>query len=95
MFLVASVSILLIYFYSRTFALKAQDRAIRAEENFRFFLLTGNVIDPRITMSQMLALRFAGNEELLELSKRAADENLTSDEIKKQIKNWKADHHRA
>ena len=28
--------------YSRAFALRAQDRAIRAEENFRHFILTGS-----------------------------------------------------
>lgn len=29
-------------FHNRSFALKAQDRTVRAEENFRYFVLTGN-----------------------------------------------------
>ena len=37
-----------IFWYARRFALKAQDRAIRAEENFRHFILTGKPLDPRL-----------------------------------------------
>ena len=83
------------FFYSRVFALKAQDRAIRAEENFRHYLLTGNIFDSKITLPQILALRFASDEEFTELTKKAAAENLSSDEIKKLIKNWRADNYRA
>jgi Family of unknown function (DUF6526) len=81
--------------YSRAFALRAQDRAIRAEENFRHFILTGKPFDKRLRMRQIIALRFVSDEELPGLAQRAADENLNSDAIKKAIKSWKADHHRA
>jgi len=81
-------------FRSRGFALKAQDRAIRAEENLRFFLLTGKKPDERLTLSQLIALRFASDEELPQLAKRAADENWSNKQIKQQIKHWRADHHR-
>src|SRR5579862_1824892 len=43
----------LLFYYCRTFPLKAQDRAIRAEENLRYFVLTGKLMDPRVTMSQI------------------------------------------
>jgi hypothetical protein len=46
-------------------------------------------------MSQVIALRFAPDEELIILAKRAADENLSGTDIKKAIRNWKADFHRA
>ena len=82
------------YIYARQFALKAQDRAIRAEENFRHFVLTGKPLDSRLRMGQIIALRFADDEEFVSLAKRAADENIKGYEIKKEIKNWKADHHR-
>jgi len=84
-----------VFWYMRTFALRAQDRAIRAEENFRHFLLTGKPLPQKIRMGQIIALRFAPDEEFAELVARVVTENLTGKEIKQAIKNWKADHHRA
>jgi hypothetical protein len=81
-------------FYSRYFALKAQDRAIRAEENLRHFVLTGQLLDPKLRMSQIIALRFANNEEFLELAKRAVAENMNNSAIKQAIQKWKPDHSR-
>jgi cbb3-type cytochrome oxidase subunit 3 len=83
------------YWYSRAFALRAQDRAIRAEENFRYFILTGKPFDNRLRMRQIIAIRFASDEEMPGLVKRAIDENLSQKQIKEAIKNWRADHHRA
>lgn len=95
----ASVSLVLAVilglWYSRVFALRAQDRAIRAEENFRHFLATGKPLDSRITMRQIIGLRFADDEEFTELAKRAVEENLSEKQIKMAVKKWKADHHRA
>ena len=82
------------FFFSRGFALKAQDRAIRAEENFRHFVLTGKPLDSRLRMGQIISLRFADDAEFVSLAQRAADENIKGYDIKKEIKNWKADHHR-
>lgn len=82
------------YIYARQFALKAQDRAIRAEENFRHFVLTGKPLDSRLRMGQVIALRFADDDEFVSLAQRAADENIKGFEIKKAIQNWRADHHR-
>jgi hypothetical protein len=78
----------------RQYPLKAQDRAIRAEENLRHFALTGKLLDSKLTMGQITALRFASDEELSSLSEKAALQNLSPDDIKKQIKNWKADYYR-
>ena len=83
-----------IFWYARRFALKAQDRAIRAEENFRHFILTGRPFDSRLRMSQIVALRFAPDDEFILLAKKAIDEKLSQKEIKRSIKNWKADHNR-
>ncbi|OCX53800.1 hypothetical protein BEL04_05805 [Mucilaginibacter sp. PPCGB 2223] len=85
----------LMYWYLRRFPLKAQDRAIRAEESLRYYILTGKAIDKRLTMAQIISLRFASDEEYIDLAERAASENLSPKEIKKAIKNWRADHHRA
>src|SRR6516225_9947307 len=46
----------LFFYYVRIFPLKAQDRAIRAEENLRYFVLTGKLLDPRLSMLQIVAL---------------------------------------
>ncbi len=83
-----------IFWFARRFALKAQDRAIRAEENFRHFILTGKPLDPRLRMSQIVALRFASDEEFPSLAKKAVDERLKSYEIKVTIKNWRPDYNR-
>jgi Family of unknown function (DUF6526) len=84
-----------IFWYARAFALRAQDRAIRGEENLRHFILTGKPFDSRLRMGQIIALRFAPDEELPDLAKRAADEGLSSKAIKIAVKKWRADHHRA
>lgn len=95
--LLVSISTILVFlfFFARIFALKAQDRAIRAEENLRHLILTGKAMDNRLTIGQTIALRFAPDEEFLELAQKAAEQNLTPDQIKRAIRNWKADHYRA
>ena len=89
-----SVSGILLCYYGRAFALKAQDRAIRAEENLRHFALTGKLLDGRLSVSQIIALRFAADTEFLLLAERAAKENMKSRDIKMAIVNWRADNHR-
>jgi Family of unknown function (DUF6526) len=86
--------LIIVLWYSRLFALKAQDRAIRAEENFRHFILTGKPLDNRLRLSQIIALRFASDGELSTLAQKAIAEDLTSKQIKQAIQNWRADHHR-
>lgn len=81
--------------FARTFALKVQDRAIRAEENLRHFVLTGKLLDPRLSVRQIIGLRFASDNEYLALEKRAVDEKLSEGEIKRAVKNWRSDLDRA
>ncbi len=91
----ASLILVSLFFHARIFALKAQDRAIRAEENLRHFFLTTRPLDSRLTMQQVIALRFASDEEFPPLAQRAADKKMSGKEIKKAIKNWRGDYHRA
>ena len=95
LFFIICIVLLLLWWYCRAFALKAQDRAIRAEENLRHFIATGKALDSRLRMAQIVALRFAGNDEFVALAKQAADENLSAKQIKMAVKNWKADNDRA
>ena len=89
-----SIAGVLLAAFTRLFALKAQDRAIRAEENFRYFVLNQKLPDARLTLQQIIALRFAGDEEFTALAAKAANENMSAVDIKKAIVNWKADEHR-
>ena len=89
-----NILLVLIAYYSRAFALKAQDRAIRAEENFRHFVLTGKPLNSGLRMSQIIALRFAGDDEFVALAQKAANENLSAKAIKQAITNWKEDTYR-
>jgi hypothetical protein len=94
--LICLVSLILasLCYYTRSFALKAQDRAIRAEENFRHYMLTKRSMDNRLTLQQVIALRFASDEEFPTLAQKAANEKLAGKEIKKQIKKWRGDYYR-
>ena len=83
-----------LFLFCRMFALKAQDRAIRSEESLRHFILTGKPIDTRLTIRQIIGLRFAEDKEFVELARRAAEEGLSEDAIKKAIKNWRGDYYR-
>lgn len=91
---VVFVILIIIFWYARVFALKAQDRAIRAEENFRHYILTGKPFDNQLRMAQIIALRFASDEELVALAKTAVDEKLGPKQIKEAVKNWRSDHNR-
>jgi len=92
--IIASATLILTIWYTRYFALKAQDRAIRAEENLRYFAITGKLLDSKLSMRQIVALRFAPNNEFVDLAHKAVQENMSSSQIKKAIVHWKGDHDR-
>ena len=91
---VMMICLLILLFLCRIFPLKAQDRAIRAEENLRHYALTGKLLDSRLTIRQIIGLRFACDEEFVTLAQRAAKENLSAKDIKMAIKSWRADTYR-
>jgi hypothetical protein len=84
-------------FLARTYALKVQDRLIRLEEQLRLSGLLEEEYPPIIdalSEAQLIALRFASDEEVAALAKRAAREKLSGKAIKAEIKNWRADNWR-
>lgn len=89
-----SIIFVLVAWFTRTFALKAQDRAIRAEENLRHYVLTGKLLPSSLSVGQIVALRFAPDAEFPALAEKAATNNLSGKEIKQSIQNWKADFYR-
>ena len=90
----SSILLLFAAFYARAFALKAQDRAIRAEENLRYFQLTKKNLPEKLKVRQIIGLRFASDEEFPELVEKAINEKLSENDIKKSIKNWRGDYYR-
>ena len=88
------IASIMIALFARVFALKAQDRAIRAEENLRHFVLTGKLLDPRLEVGQIIALRFASDAEMPGLAAKAAQDGIKPADIKKSIKSWRPDFYR-
>ena len=89
-----SFSVVMTLFLIRQFVCKVQDRVVRAEENLRHFVMTGRLLNPSLTMNQIIALRFASDDEFLTLCEKALEEDLSSKDIKLAIQKWRADHHR-
>lgn len=89
-----TIAVMILYVFVRTFPLKAQDRAIRAEEQLRHYVLTGKLLDARLTMRQIVALRFASDAEFVALAQQAADQSMSPEAIKQAVKNWRADTYR-
>ncbi|MGF1924220.1 MAG: DUF6526 family protein [Bacteroidia bacterium] len=88
------ILIAIVALFARFFALKAQDRAARADERLRYFILTGKRLPVQLRMSQILALRFSSDEELPALVDRVLFDKLSSTEIKQAIVDWRPDNDR-
>jgi hypothetical protein len=61
----------------------------------RHFVMTGKLLDPRLRMGQIVALRFASDGEFVALAQKAAQDNVKPADIKLAVKNWRADEYRA
>lgn len=76
------------------YALTLQNRIVKLEMRYRYFVLSGKrfeSVENQLKDSQIFALRFASDEELIVLIQKTIAENLNSNEIKKSIINWKPD----
>jgi hypothetical protein len=91
-----AVALALLAWYVRVFPLRAQDRVIRLEERHRLERLLPPDLQGRIgelSTGQLIALRFAGDSEVPELTRIVLDQKITGqDDIKKKIRDWRADH---
>ena len=96
---VLAIALLLLSWYVRTFPMKVQDRVIRLEERLRLAQLLPPDLASRIhelSPGQLLALRFASDEEVPELTRKVLDENIRGrDAIKRMIRHWRPDRMRA
>jgi Family of unknown function (DUF6526) len=98
MALLVAAALLAFLFYARRFALTVQNRVIRLEMRLRLRDLLPEDLRARIgelRVRQLIALRFAPDEELPDLVGQALAEKLSPRAIKERIRVWQADHLRA
>jgi hypothetical protein len=92
-----TLALFVVAYISRVYTVKLQDRIIRLEEKIRAAELLpagGDAQLAKLTPKQIVALRFASDEEFATLLDRAARENLKPKDIKAAIKTWRPDFHR-
>jgi len=94
-----AISLVLVFWYMRAFAVTVQDRVICLEERLRMAALLSAELQSRIpefTPEQLVALRFASDGELPALARRVLEERITDGKtIKGMIREWREDHLRA
>jgi hypothetical protein len=96
-FVVLAVAAILGLLKMRLYPLKVQDRVIRLEERLRLQALAPSEWHTQIyhlTEDQLIGLRFAADDEVVELAKQALEHHLTRKQIKERIKDWRPDNWR-
>src|SRR3954451_2663402 len=79
------------------YAFNNQNRIVRLEMRLRYYQLTQKRFEPleqQLSFDQIAALRFAADEELPDLARRAVNDSLSPNDIKKAVKNWTPDYMR-
>ena len=79
---------------TRVFALRLQNRIIRLEMQVRLARLGREKDIAKLTLPQLVALRFASDAELPALIDRTLAEPLTPDQIKRAVTDWQGDYGR-
>ena len=91
---VLSVAAILAVFKARAYPIKVQDRVIRLEERLRLRALAPAEWHSqiyRLSEDQLIGLRFAADDEVVELAKQALEHSLNRKQIKERIRSWRAD----
>jgi hypothetical protein len=91
---ILSIAVFIPFLKLRAYPLKVQDRVIRLEERLRLQALAPAEWHPqiyRLTEDQLIGLRFAADDEVVELAEKALEGNLNRKQIKERIQNWRAD----
>jgi len=91
---ILSIAVFIPFLKIRSYPLKVQDRVIRLEERIRLQALAPQEWHAQIyklTEDQLIGLRFASDDEVVELAKQALESNLNRKQIKERIKSWRAD----
>lgn len=92
---VVAVALAIGIWTARSMALRAQDRIIRLEERMRLERLLPPSMREQassLSTSQLIALRFASDDEVPDLTRRVIDGELrTRADIKRAIRSWRPD----
>ncbi len=88
---VLALALILVNMKMRIYSLRVQDRLIRLEERLRVAALASAAEASRLSPGQLIALRFASDEELPMLVTHTLGEGLTSRQIKERITSWRPD----
>jgi hypothetical protein len=91
---ILSIAVFIPVLRLRQYPLKVQDRVIRLEERLRLQALAPaewHAQIYRLSEDQLIGLRFASDDEVVELAKQALEEKLTRKQIKERIKTWRPD----
>ncbi|MCW5960079.1 MAG: hypothetical protein KIS76_07940 [Pyrinomonadaceae bacterium] len=95
-YLILAIGLLIMGILVRLNSLTVQNRLIRLEERLRYEKILPedlNLKAQNLKTNQMIALRFASDEELPLLIERTLNgEFEKTSQIKREIKNWRADH---
>ncbi len=96
--LVGALALLLTALFARAFALQAQNRVIRLEEQMRLTRILPSDLQasiPSLNPAHLIAIRFASDAEVPALVRQViANPAMKGKEIKSQIKSWRADNYR-
>jgi Family of unknown function (DUF6526) len=94
-----ATALVVFIFNARIFVLRVQDRVIRMEERQRMSRLLPDDLKARLgefTVGQLVALRFASDEELPALARKVLSDGMgDGNAIKQMVQNWRPDHLRA
>lgn len=94
---ILTFALIVLAFKTRLNALRVQDRVIRLEERLRLKEVLPEGLRGRIgelAEPQLIALRFAPDEELAELVAKTLQNRWDQKQIKQAIKNWRPDYFR-
>lgn len=87
-----ALTVILTVYMVRQYALRLQNRIIRLEMQMRLARLGRASDGDRLSMSQLVALRFASDAELGSLLDRTLADKLEPDQIKRAVTNWQGDY---
>jgi len=95
--IVVLVWLIVLVFKTRIYSLKVQDRVIRLEERLRLAQVLPAAQQssiPKLTIDQLIGLRFASDAELPGLVEKTLAGNWNRKQIKEAVTNWRPDNWR-